>query len=144
MPVKSEVPTIVSGPKYLNVSGPFPYAGEPQADWDARYAAAESEVPLDYVGHWVWGNAGNVGEMNAFGGELLLNVTGTEHTADQARLEALEEDDIIFVQQSGGTNTLTITSHLTVGGEIAFVIASEVPVGIMDGGLRTDIWVTPK
>ena len=144
MVVKSEVPTTVTGPKYLNVTGPFPYPGEPQADWDARYDAIEDTVPLDYLGHWVWGDSANVGEMNEAVSTVLFNVTGSEHTADQARLEALEIDDVVYFQQAAVTNTVTVGSVTTVDGVTTVTWTAEDEAGAPVAGVRTDVWGTPK
>ena len=144
MPVKSEVPTIQPGPRYLNISGPFPYPGEPQADWDTRYAGIESETPLDYIGHWVWGDSANVGEMNEDTSTVLFNVTGTEHTADQARLEALEAADVVYFQQAAVTNTVTVGSVATADGVTTVTWSAEDEAGAPVAGVRTDVWSTPK
>jgi hypothetical protein len=147
MPVKSPVPTAVLGPKNLNVSGPYPYPGEPQASWDARYAAAAATTPLRYLGHWNWSDelgVGDVAAANPFT-EIKFNVTGSEHSADQARLEALAAGDVIAIQQPKGSNTLVLSAKpTTTAGVTTCLVDTEVPVGVIYGSTVTEVWITPK
>lgn len=143
MPVKTDTPTAQPGPRYLNISGPFPFPGEPQADWDARYATIESETPLDHVAAWTWGDSTIAGQAE-FDVGALFNITGVDQTGTQALFEALEVGDTVFVEQPTGTNTLTVGGVSVAAGVVTVSVSAQDPVGILNDGVATDVWITPK
>jgi hypothetical protein len=144
MPVKTDTPTVASGPRYLNISGPFPFPGETQGDWDTRYATIESEVPLDFVAEWALGDSTRPGEMELATLNVVLNVTGPGQIGTDAVLGTLELGDVIYIEQKTGNNTITVSSVSTTDGVTTVVGSAEAPVGVLTDGRPINVWITAK
>jgi hypothetical protein len=144
------LPTSVSEKPNLDVSGPFPFAGETPAEWEARKVsilAGMETAPTPpaggvFLGRWRVATIATQGSFYLFGLVLTISDFAQDGFDKSAELAALAVDDVVTLESATGSNELTVDTVVDEGGYFTVTASADNAVGVLVDNQIVNVFVT--
>jgi hypothetical protein len=144
------LPTSVDNKPYVDISGPYPFAGETDAAWETRKASITGPmtpppagpVGSTFLGKWRVGGDVKQGYFFLVDLELAVADFARDGFDKTALLSQIGAGDTITIESPSGGNTVTVDTVADLGGYFGFYLSDQAPTGILYPGELANLFWT--